>query len=82
LYSGYRPRIGELERLSASGLAGRYWVTGLGDLLGDSPVFVRQKMLALWRALRIYRTGAALVWKNPAGLLPPLRLQIHPVMVM
>jgi len=39
-------------------------------------------MLALRRALRIYRTGAALVWKNPAGLLPPLRLQIHPVMVM
>jgi len=39
-------------------------------------------MLALWRALRIYRTGQALVWKNPAGLLPPLRLQIDPVMVM
>jgi hypothetical protein len=82
LYSGNRPRIGELERLFARGLAGRHWVTGLGDLLGDSPVFVRQKMLALWRALRIYRTGQALVWKNPAGLLPPLRLQIDPVMVM
>jgi hypothetical protein len=81
LYSGYRSRIGELERLSASGLAGRRGFTGHCDLLGDSPVFVRQKMLALRRALRIYRAGEAPAAKDPAGLLPPLRLQIDPLMV-
>jgi hypothetical protein len=50
--------------------------------LGNPQVSVCTEVLALRRALRLSRAGEAIVWKDTEGVLPPLRLQIHSVVVM